>query len=160
MNAPVKKKKEYFIDNKKLNSELRVYRDLCRSEKEKGLEKPRIPNYIGKSFMDIATHLAMRPNFSNYIFKEDMIMDAVENMIVCVSNYDPDRSTSALSYYTQVCWYAFLRRIAKEKRQIEIFDKIVTRSNFDTFFDGDGQGLSADYNSIVDVVAQKTRGHK
>lgn len=160
MKAPTKKKKENYLDNQKFKEALREYRDVCLEAKKRGEPKPLIPNYIGKSFMDMAQHMAQRPNFSGYTYRDDMVMDAVENCCVCVSNYDPDRGTSALSYYSQVVWYAFLRRISKEKRQTEVVDKIVSKSNFDQFFEGDGQGATSDYNSIVAEVNAKNRAYK
>jgi hypothetical protein len=158
MQAPaVKKKKKNFVDNKLFFQSMSDYRKLCDEAKENSQPKPRISNYIGKTFLDIAEHLSMRPNFSNYIFRQDMVMDAVENMIVYAGNFDPERSSNPFSYFTQVAWYAFIRRIAKEKKQIEICDKIIDDAGFECFFEGSSDGKASDYNSIVDSVTFKTR---
>ena len=85
-------------------------------------------------------------------------MDAVENCVVCCNRFDPTKSSNPFSYFTQVCWYAFIRRIGKEKKQIDICDKIISKSGFEEFFVGDSMGSSSDYNSIKDAVDQKRKG--
>ena len=87
-------------------------------------------------------------------------MDAVENCVLYCKNFDPEKSKNPFSYFTQVCWYAFLRRISKEKRQIEICDKIISKSGFEELFQADALGSSADYNSIKDAIDQRRRGNK
>ena len=158
-----KRRKNNFIDNKEFYSAMVNYRIQVDRAKEKGLERkdwPPIPRYIGKCFLDIAEHLSMRPNFSNYIYRQDMVMDAVENCVVYCYNFDPEKSKNPFSYFTQVCWYAFIRRIGKEKRQIEICDKIISKSGFEEFFEGDQLGTSSEFNSIKDLVDQKRKGNK
>ena len=160
---PARKRKNNFIDNKELYAAFVEYRAKVDEAKEAGLPKkewPRIPRYIAKSFLDIAEHLSMRPNFSNYIYRQDMVSDAVENCIIYAYNFDPEKSKNPFSYFTQVCWYAFIRRIGKEKRQIEICDKIIAKSGFEEFFVGDQLGGSSDFNSIKDAVEQKRNGSK
>jgi hypothetical protein len=161
MNATKpRKKKNNFIDNKEFYAALVAYREKCEKAKETGDDKPRIPRYIGKCFLDIAEHLSTRPNFSNYMYRQDMVMDAVENCVVYCYSFDPNKSKNPFSYFTQVCWYAFLRRIGKEKKQIEICDKIISKSGFEEFFVGDQLGTSSDFNSIKDVVDQRRKGNK
>ena len=156
-----KRRKNNFIDNKEMYAAFVEYRKVCDDYKARGEEKPPvIPKYIGKCFLDIAEHLSMRPNFSNYIYRQDMVMDAVENCVVYCRNFDPEKSKNPFSYFTQVCWYAFIRRIGKEKRQIEICDKIISRSGYEEFFVGDQLGTSSDFNSIKDVVEQRRNGNK
>jgi len=158
-----KRRKNNFIDNKEFYSAMVDYRIKVDRAKEQGLERkdwPPIPRYIGKCFLDIAEHLSMRPNFSNYIYRQDMVMDAVENCVVYCYNFDPEKSKNPFSYFTQVCWYAFIRRIGKEKRQIEICDKIISKSGFEEFFEGDQMGTSSEFNSIKDLVDQKRKGNK
>ena len=157
---PRKRRKNNFIDNKEFYAALVSYRDSCRAAEDAGDDRPIIPRYIGKCFLDIAEHLSMRPNFSNYMYRQDMVMDAVENCVLYCKNFDPDKSKNPFSYFTQVCWYAFLRRISKEKRQIEICDKIISKSGFEELFQSDALGSSADYNSIKDAVDQRRRGNK
>ena len=158
--APARRKKNNFIDNKKFFEAMSTYHKECLEAKKEKLPRPRIPNYIGKCFLDIAEHLSMRPNFSNYMYRQDMVMDAVENCVTYAHRFDPSKSSNPFSYFTQVCWYAFIRRIGKEKKQIEICDKIIERSGFEEFFDGDLMGSSSDYNSIKDLVEQRQRGSR
>ena len=158
--APRKRKKNNFLDNKKFFEAMSAYHKECAQEKKDKLPRPRIPNYIGKCFLDIAEHLSMRPNFSNYMYRQDMVMDAVENCVTYAHRFDPAKSNNPFSYFTQVCWYAFIRRIGKEKKQIEICDKIIERSGFEEFFDGDAMGSASDYNSIKDAVEQRMKGNK
>ena len=159
MNATKpRKRKNNFIDNKEFYAAMKAYIASIELAKERGEPKPRIPRYIGKCFLDIAEHLSTRPNFSNYMYRQDMVMDAVENCVVCCNRFDPTKSSNPFSYFTQVCWYAFIRRIGKEKRQIEICDKIIAKSGYEELFEGDALGSSADYNSIKDAVDQRRRG--
>ena len=158
-----KRRKNNFIDNKEFYAAFVKFRSEIDEAKDKGLVRgdegyPAIPRYIGKCFLDIAEHLSMRPNFSNYMFRQDMVMDAVENCVVYAANFDPEKSKNPFSYFTQVCWYAFIRRISKEKKQIEICEKIISKSGYEEFFVGDGLGDSSDYNSIKDAVDQKRHG--
>lgn len=153
-----KRRKNNFIDNKKFYEALVNYKIECNRAKEEGRPKPRIPKYIGKCLFDIADHLSQRPNFSNYMFREDMIMDAAENCVVYCSSFDPEKSKNPFAYFTQVCWYAFIRRIGKEKKQIAICDKLIERSGFEQFFTSDEGGSSSDYNSIKDAVEQRMNG--
>ena len=158
---PVKRKKNNFIDNKEMYAAFVEYRKVFEEYKAREeTTPPPIPRYIGKCFLDIAEHLSMRPNFSNYIYRQDMVMDAVENCVVYCRNFDPEKSKNPFSYFTQVCWYAFIRRIGKEKRQIEICDKIISKSGFEEFFVGDQLGTSSDFNSIKDAVEQRRNGNK
>ena len=151
-------RKNNFIDNKEYYAAMKAYIASIELAKERGEPKPRIPRYIGKCFLDIAEHLSTRPNFSNYMYRQDMVMDAVENCVVCCNRFDPTKSSNPFSYFTQVCWYAFIRRIGKEKKQIEICDKLISKSGFEEFFVGDQLGTSSDYNSIKDAVDQKRKG--
>jgi len=158
-----RQKKNNFIDNKEFYAAFVEYRSKIDEAKEQGLPKkewPPIPRYIGKCFLDIAEHLSMRPNFSNYIYRQDMVSDAIENCCVYAHNFDPSKSKNPFSYFTQVCWYAFIRRIGKEKRQIEICDKIISKSGFEEFFVADSMGSSSDFNSIKDAVEQRRNGNK
>jgi DNA-directed RNA polymerase specialized sigma24 family protein len=85
--------------------------------KEAGTLKPRVPNYIGECFLKIATHLAYKSNFINYTYREEMVSDGIENCITYIDNFNPEKSNNPFAYFTQITYYAFLRRIAKEKRQ-------------------------------------------
>ena len=155
---PRKRKSNHFIDNKEFYNALVNFKAVCERAKKEGEPRPQIPRYIGKCFLDIAEHLSMRPNFSNYMYRQDMVMDAVENCVLYCHRFDPDKGKNPFAYFTQVCWYAFIRRIGKEKRQIEICDKIIAKSGYEELFQGDMMGSSAEFNSIKDLVDQKRKG--
>ncbi len=155
----VKKKSEHYVNNKELLEALIVYRGRVAEAKEKGLQKPRITNYLGECFLKIATHLSYKPNFVNYMFREDMISDGIENCVQYIHNFDPEKSKNPFAYFTQIIHYAFLRRIQKEKKQLEIKTKIIERTGFDEVMMVDDTALagsSSDYNTIKDNIQYKT----
>jgi hypothetical protein len=149
------KKNPHYVNNKDFHDALINYKIKVNSAKEKGLTNPVIPNYIGDCFLKIATHLSYRPNFVNYMFREDMISDGVENCVQYINNFDVER-TNPFAYFTQIVYYAFLRRIQKEKRQMEIKEKILEKSGFDQVFSVDGdRSNSSDYNTIKENIQMK-----
>ena len=155
-----KKKSEHYVNNKQLLEALIVYREGVAHAKENDLPKPRITNYLGECFLKIATHLSYKPNFVNYMFREDMVCDGIENCLQYVDNFDPEKSKNPFAYFTQIIYYAFLRRIQKEKKQMEIKNKILEKSGYSEVFDDSNQidGTTyADYNSIKDAVHSKLR---
>ena len=91
------------------------------------------------------------------MFKEDMISDGIENCVQYIKNFDPAKSSNPFAYFTQIIHYAFLRRIQREKRQLEIKNKILERSGYDEVFYDDGDGNASDYNQIKDAVHSKLR---
>ena len=153
-----KKKSEHYVNNKELLEALIVYREKVAIAKEKGLSKPRITNYLGSCFLKIATHLSYKPNFVNYMFRDDMISDGIENCVQYIHNFDPEKSRNPFAYFTQIIHYAFLRRIQKEKKQLDIKNKIIEKTGFDevmTVEDGALTGAMSEYNTIKDNIAQK-----
>lgn len=149
------KKNPHYVNNKEFYEALIEYKKKVDLAKEKGLPNPKISNYLGSCFLKIATHLSYRPNFVNYMFREDMISDGVENCVQYINNFDVGRS-NPFAYFTQIVYYAFLRRIQKEKKQMEIKEKIIERSGFDQVFTVDGEGInSSDYNTIKENIQIK-----
>ena len=145
-----KKKSEHYVNNKEFYEALVEYNKKLEYAKSNGLPKPRITNYLGDCFLRIASHLAYKPNFVNYMFKDDMICDGIENCVQYIDRFDISRS-NPFAYFTQIVYYAFLRRIAKEKKQLEIKTKIIERSGYEEVFtslDGD----YSDMNSIKDNI--------
>jgi hypothetical protein len=145
------KKKEHYVNNKDFLDALMVYRKEVKLAKEEGRNKPKVPNYIGECFLKIATHLSYRPNFVNYMFKDDMICDGIENCLQYIDNFDPEKSTNPFAYFTQIIYFAFLRRIQKEKKQLEVKNKLLERSGFDEVFAADDNIMGfnmSDMNSI------------
>ena len=154
-----RKKSEHYVNNKELLQALIVYREKVAHAKENDLPKPRITNYLGECFLKIATHLSYKPNFVNYMFRDDMISDGIENCVQYIHNFDPEKSRNPFAYFTQIIHYAFLRRIQKEKKQLDIKTKIIERSGFDevmTVDDSAMSGSSSDYNTIKDNIIYKS----
>ena len=153
-----RKKSEHYVNNKELLEALIVYRGKIAHAKENDLPKPRITNYLGSCFLKIATHLSYKPNFVNYMFRDDMISDGIENCVQYIHNFDPEKSRNPFAYFTQIIHYAFLRRIQKEKKQLDIKNKIIEKTGFDevmTVEDGALTGAMSEYNTIKDNIAQK-----
>ena len=153
-----KKKSEHYVNNKEFLEALIVYRSKVEHAKENDLPKPRITNYLGECFLKIATHLSYKPNFVNYMFREDMISDGIENCVQYIHNFDPEKSKNPFAYFTQVIHYAFLRRIQKEKKQLDIKTKIIEKTGYDEVMvveDG-ASGSASDYNTIKDNIVYKT----
>lgn len=120
-NQPTTDKKTkapaHYVDNKKFYDALVEHIEACKAAVARGEEKPMVSNYIGECFLKIATHLSYKSNFINYTFKDDMISDGIENCLAAADKFDPVRSTNPFAYYTQITFYAFVRRIQKEKKQ-------------------------------------------
>jgi hypothetical protein len=154
-----KKKPEHYVDNKEFLSALSEFKKNVERSLTDGKPRPIIPNYIGDCFLKIATHLSYKPNFVNYPFREDMISDGIENCVQYIDNFDPNRG-NPFAYFTQIIYFAFLRRIQKEKRQLEIKNKILERSGYDEVLHADQNELNfstSDYNSIKQTIEQRTR---
>ena len=153
-----RKRAEHYVNNKEFLAALIRHRENIEIAELQGKEKPRIPRYIGECFLKIATHLSFKPNFVNYMFKEDMISDGIENCVQYIHNFNPEKSQNPFAYFTQIIHYAFLRRIQKEKKQLEIKNKILEKTGYDQVFDKDGSDDSySDYNQIKDAVHSKLR---
>ena len=155
-----KARSEHYVNNKQLLEALIVYKSKVKEALENEKPKPRITNYLGECFLKIATHLSYKPNFVNYMFREDMISDGIDNCVQYINNFDPEKSRNPFAYFTQIIHYAFLRRIQKEKKQMEIKNKILEKTGYDQVFKVDDNVLSnskSDYNSIKDNVQYRLK---
>ena len=123
------KKKVHYVDNKQFLAAIVERKEQIREAESVGEPKPQISNYLGECILKIANHLSYRPNFINYTYKEEMISDGIENSLQYIDNFDPEKSKNPFAYFTQIIYYAFIRRIAKEKKQQKIKDKMLKRSN-------------------------------
>jgi len=112
--------KRNYVNNPDLLAALIEYKKQVRDAEDQGDEPPKVPDYIGECIYQISNRLATKPNFSGYTYKDDMIMDGIENCLLYINNFDPNKSSNPFAYFTQIIWYAFLRRIAKEKKQMYI----------------------------------------
>lgn len=169
-----RKRSEHYVNNKDFLAALMKYqsdveisyikkfgREPTKDDRGTSWDtKPPIPRYIGECFLKIANHLSFKPNFVNYMFKEDMISDGIENSVQYIHNFNAERSQNPFAYFTQIIHYAFIRRINKEKRQLEIKNKILERSGYSEVF-GDDNSIDgsnySDFNSIKDNVHHKLR---
>lgn len=113
----------HYVDNKHLYQVIIEHKKNIKHAEQNGLPKPDIPNYVGKCILLIANRLSLKPNFVNYSYREEMISDGIENCISYFDNFDPDKSNNPFAYFTQIIYYAFLRRIQKEKKQLYIKHK-------------------------------------
>ena len=157
------KKKEHYVNNKEFLAAMTEYKKLCVEAEESGEDKPPVSNYIGECFLKIANHLSYRPNFINYTFRDDMISDGIENCLQYLDNFNPEKSNNPFAYFTQIIYYAFIRRIQKEKKQTTIKQKLILKSGLDEIVRQEGdneeyQNSYADFlrkNMVVDVEPEK-----
>ena len=141
------KKKVHYVDNKKFLAAIVERKVLLKEAEEEDDPKPQISNYLGECILKIANHLSYRPNFINYTYKEEMISDGIENCLQYIDNFDPEKSKNPFAYFTQIIYYAFIRRIAKEKKQQKIKDRILKRSNIQDMIVVQGHDDEADYQT-------------
>jgi hypothetical protein len=148
-----------YVNNKEFSAAVLEYTEHVAEDISNGKEPRQIPNYIGECFIKIANGLSRSPNFMNYSYREDMVMDAVENCVKAIANYDITKPTrtgnpNAFSYFTQISWYAFLRRIAKEKKQADIKLSLIEKGGIGNFAEF-GEGDASNGESLVEKIRQK-----
>ena len=155
------KEKPHYVNNKEFSQAVMDYAVEARSAREKDTQIPKVTDYIAKCFIRIAEGLSHRPNFVRYTYREEMVMDAVENCLRAINNYKIETATrtgkpNAFSYFTQICYFAFIRRIAKEKRQQDIKFKFIEKMGIEDFvqmgMDSDGAEQTMQY---VDTLRQR-----
>jgi hypothetical protein len=122
-----------YVNNADFLQALKDYKLQVKDAEEQGKEKPILSNYIGECILKIATHLSYKPNFINYTYRDDMILYGIENCIEYIDNFDPDKGSNPFAYFTQIIYYAFLRRIQKEKKHSYIKHKLIQEMPFDMF---------------------------
>ena len=118
-------KKQHYVDNKLFFAEMQKWKEEIAEQEEVDDLPPMVTEYMGDCFQKIATHLSYRPNFINYTYREEMIGDGIENCIRYAKNFNPEKSKNPFAYFTQIIYYAFIRRITKEKKQTSIKQKII-----------------------------------
>jgi len=136
------KKSAHYVNNADFSNAVVEYVKTVNEAKSSNQTLPKVPDYIAQCFLSIAEGLSHKSNFIRYTYREEMVMDAVENCLKAIENYSIEAATrtgkpNAFAYFTQITWYAFLRRIAKEKKQQDIKLKYLTRSGIEQFVDGD-----------------------
>lgn len=143
----------HYVNNAQMLEFIKDYREKLLDAKANSTEIPRIPEYLGECIMKIATGLSRKSNFINYSYKDDMILDGIENCVHCMHSFDPEKSSNPFSYFTQVIYFAFLRRIAKEKKQSYIKGKLIQDMAFDSF-DLQGHDDDADFKNAYTAFIQ------
>ena len=124
-------KSKHYVNNKEFLEAISEWKEVVKEAESAGEEQPPVTNYIGECFLKIAQHLSYRPNFINYTFRDDMISDGIENCLQYLDNFNPKKSNNPFAYFTQIIYYAFIRRIQKEKKQVTIKNRLITESNYD-----------------------------
>jgi hypothetical protein len=146
---------KHYVDNEKFFKEMKKWKQWVLDAREVEDPDPPTTDYIGECFLKIATHLAWRPNFINYTYKEEMISDGIENCLQYIDNFDPEKSKNPFAYFTQIIYYAFIRRIAKEKKQQKIKDRILKRSNISDLITVQEHDDAADYQTQYIEILDK-----
>lgn len=143
----------HYVNNAKMLEFIKDYREKLLEARENSTEIPRIPEYLGECILKIATGLSRKSNFINYSYRDDMILDGIENCIQCMHSFDPEKSSNPFSYFTQVIYFAFLRRIAKEKKQSYIKGRLIQDMAFDSF-DLQGHDDDVDFKNAYTAFIQ------
>ena len=128
-----KKSGAHYVNNKEFLEAMTEWKEQCKDAEAQGDPRPPVSNYIGECFLKIANHLSYRPNFINYTYRDEMISDGIENCLQYCSNFNPEKSNNPFAYFTQIIYYAFIRRIQKEKKQSNIKYKMIEQANIDEF---------------------------
>ena len=129
------KLKPHYVDNKKFLVAMIEHREKVQKAEDKKRKAQMVTNYIGECFLKIANHLSYRPNFINYTYRDDMISDGIENCLQYMRNFNPEKSSNPFAYFTQIIYYAFIRRIQKEKKQQDVKAKLIATSGTEMMMD-------------------------
>ena len=155
------KEKAHYVNNREFSQAVMDYAVECRDLKEQNKAVPKVTDYVARCFIKISDGLSHRPNFVRYTYREEMVMDAVENCLRAIGNYNIETATrtgkpNAFSYFTQICYYAFIRRIMKEKKQQDIKFKFIEKMGIDDFVQAGMDGETAQETmAYVDTLKQR-----
>ena len=153
-------KRVHYVDNKKFLAAIIERKELMAESEAAGDDPPRITNYLGECILKIANHLSYRPNFINYTYREEMISDGIENCLQYIDRFDPEKSSNPFAYFTQIIYYAFVRRITKEKKQQMIKEKLLKQSNIEERIALQAHEDERDYQQqFVDMLDKYTFHH-
>lgn len=145
------RKKKNYVNNADFCESLIEYKKDCEEAENQGDEKPVVPNYIAECFYQIARNMAKKPNFSQYTFKDDMIMDAVENCLLYMHNFDENKTRNPFAYFSQYAYNAFIRRITLEKKQLYLKYKSSQSVMNQTYIDSNN---ASEINANLSVSAE------
>ena len=153
-------KRVHYVDNKKFLAAIIERKELMAEAEAAGDGPPQITNYLGECILKIANHLSYRPNFINYTYREEMISDGIENCLQYIDRFDPAKSSNPFAYFTQIIYYAFVRRITKEKKQQMIKEKLLKHSNIEERIALQAHEDERDYQQqFVDILDRYTFHH-
>ena len=152
----------HYIDNKEFLAKITDYRNSRIEAEECGDPKPQVTNYLGECFVKIANHLAYKSNFVNYTFRDEMILDGIENCLTYIDNFNPEKSNNPFAYFTQITYYAFIRRIQKEKRQQETKMKYIKSLDLEEMLEqgADGDTHSNEYLNYMKQIIEQSDADK
>ena len=150
----------HYVNNAEFSAAVVEYVKKVVEAKELGNDPPIVPNYVALCFLRIAENLSHKGNFIRYTYREEMVMDAVENCLRAVENYNINAETrtgkpNAFAYFTQIVWYAFLRRIAKEKKQQEIKEKYLSQSGIEIFLETNDTASAQQALNFIDTLKDR-----
>lgn len=146
----------HYVDNKKFLAALIDYKAEIDAAKAEGKEIPRVTDYIGECFVKIATHLSYKSNFINYTFRDDMISDGIENCLTAAAKFDPSKSSNPFAYYTQIIYFAFIRRIQKEKKHQATKYKIIENLDLESIIQQNDDSDSA--RQLIEFLKKQLDG--
>jgi len=144
----------HYVDNAQFLAALIEHKNNIKEANLRGEEKPMISNYLGECFLKIATHLSYKGNFVGYSYRDDMISDGIENCLVAADKFDPDKSSNPFAYYTQIIYFAFVRRIQKEKKQQATKYKMLENVDLDQLL-AHSDGNEEYINKIIDLMQKQ-----
>ena len=146
----------HYVNNKEFTAAITAHNIACKEAVAKEENKPRVSEYIGECIYKIATRLSTKPNFINYSYRDEMICDGIENCLQYINKYDPEKSQNAFAYVTQIIYFAFLRRIHKEKKQAAIKQRSILEAGylFETFDTIDGEHDPTMSNQYIDFLQE------
>lgn len=152
----------HYVNNADFSQAVVDYVKTVQEAKKNNEQLPIVPDYIAQCFLRIAEGLSHKSNFIRYTYREEMVMDAVENCLKAIENYNLEAATrtgkpNAFAYFTQITWYAFLRRIAKEKKQQDVKMKYLASSGIENFIDNElGDDMSQQVvGAFVDTLRDR-----
>ena len=155
-----KKKTIHYVNNKEFLQAIVERKTLIKEAESVGESPPQITNYLGECILKIANHLSYRPNFINYTYREEMISDGIENCLQYIDRFDPEKSSNPFAYFTQIIYYAFVRRITKEKKQQQIKEKLLKESNIESRIAVQAHDSESDYQQQFVEMLDKYTFHQ
>lgn len=166
-----KNNKKHYVSNVEFFKEMIQFKADCAAAEAIDEPIPRIPECLGKKILAIATRLAYNPNFIRFpSIRDEMIGDAIENCIMYIRNFNEEKSKNPFAYFTQITFYAYIRRIQKEKKQFLTKAKYVQSIGIDpdiNMAELQDHNLGDDYNNTyvdylkafydVDLAAEEAK---